>query len=155
MKHPVIQITFIIMLFIFTGCGSDGLKPVAGIEGKIYFNGVWPDSIKGALLVALDEGVASDTTNHPENYIITYGSAILPETETTPYFIQLSSGAYYFGILGILAEPSFFITKLDSFMTAPEFPIIQLTDPFEARFIPDDRTIKNIDWNINFTGETQ
>lgn len=99
------------------GCSQpEGLTPVSGVEGTLRFDGVWPDSVFGATILALDSDISSDP-EHPSDYLVSYSDPAMKGDTLLNYFIQLKPGAYYLVGAGVTVEPSFFITKLDSFLS--------------------------------------
>ena len=117
-----------------------GLEQVSGVEGKVTFTGTWPDSIQAAALIVLDE---LDLEN-PANHLLSYSDPVSPGATEAEYFIQLKPGIYYIAALGITIEPSLFVTKIDSFLAAPESPIIMIDKDLQTLSSPVIITEKEI-----------
>ncbi len=107
------------LFLLFVGCYDNGLTSVSGVEGSLHIEGGWPDSIYGITVLALDSDITSDP-EHPADYLVSYGNPVVRGDTLLNYFIQLDRGAYYLASVGITVEPSFFITKLDSFLANPD-----------------------------------
>ncbi|MCF7801584.1 MAG: hypothetical protein K9N34_06155 [Candidatus Marinimicrobia bacterium] len=113
------------VLFFFATCSTPtGLEPVAGVEGTLTFQGTWPDSIKGAALVALSSFPAD--VSQAANLLVNYSTPAPSGTDSIEHFIQLLPGTYYLLTLGLTIEPAVFATKLDSFQTSGNLPVVLL-----------------------------
>jgi hypothetical protein len=112
-------------IFLFSCDIPEGLSSVSGVEGVIQFSGEWPAELEAVALVALDELDFDNLGNH----LITYSSPVSKNTnDDTYYFLQLSPGRYYLSTIGLTVKPSLFAANLDSFLQAPDVPIIILDD---------------------------
>lgn len=115
----------IVAVLVITACEMpSGLEPVAGVEGTLTFNGAWPDSVKGAALVALSSFPGD--VSQAANLLVNYSTPASSGTDSIEYFIQLLPGTYYFLTLGLTIEPAVFATKLDSFQTSGNLPVVLL-----------------------------
>ena len=101
-----------------------GLQPVAGVEGTLHFQGTWPDTIKGAALVALSN-FPSDVTQAAD-LLVNYSTPAPAPTDSADYFIQLKPGTYYFITLGLTVDPAVFAANLDSLKAGGNLPVVQL-----------------------------
>jgi len=116
------------LLWGFQRC-EEGLDPVAGIEGIVHFpvdsvSGVvmFPDSLEGAVVVVAEFRTDYSSVDSFFAHIVAYGSALDVTAEEAPYYIQLPSGFYLVGVVGIkisLAEILF--TPTDSLALHPEY----------------------------------
>ena len=131
--HKHILCLFLTSGLLIISCTlPEGLKPVSGVEGDLTFEGTWPDSIKAASLIALDD---LDLDN-PGNHLISYSDPIMPGDTLAHFFIQLKPGSYYLATVGLTVEPVIFAAKLDSFKTAQKLPIVIIENDLIAIVTP-------------------
>lgn len=102
-----------------------GLEPAMGIEGSVSIRGVWPDSLKGLVVAALD----SLDLNDPAGHLIDYSPVVPAGADSLAFFIQLFPGTFYLVPVGITMDPAFFITNLDSITQSGNLPLVPLVDP--------------------------
>lgn len=113
-------------LLILLACSAPtGLEPVTGVEGRLETVGTWPDSIRGIAMVVLD---SADFQN-PQDHLVAYGDLLLPGASTLDFFIQLNPGAYLLVPVGILLDPGYFVTNIDSILAGEDIPLVALADP--------------------------
>jgi hypothetical protein len=101
-----------------------GLEPVSGVAGDITFHGNWPDSLTAAALIVLDEL----DLKAPAEHLITYSDPVLAGATASAYFVQLPPGQYFLVAAGLTVEPALFAARIDSFLTAPQVPIVIIDD---------------------------
>ena len=111
---------------------KDGLGPVAGVEGKLHVSGAWPDSIKAAALIVLDEVVLDDAADH----LIAFSDPLMPGDTLGYCFIQLRPGRYFLVAVGLTVEPALFLANLETDSTDNEIPIVILDDDLVTIYIP-------------------
>ncbi|MBC8345982.1 MAG: hypothetical protein ISR82_05785 [Candidatus Marinimicrobia bacterium] len=145
-----IKITYCLLfsVFLLWSCEEpESLEPVAGMEGKLFIDGEWPDSIKATALIVLK-------TLDPNNLeVVTYSTPMLsPETESE-YFFQLEPGFYFIAGAGLTIEPTIFFAKIDSFRAAGDLPIVLLDkEPHFQRVITlGEQEVLEIDQTILFS----
>ncbi|MBU1065540.1 hypothetical protein KKC74_12160 [bacterium] len=153
------------LLWGFQRC-EEGLDPVAGIEGVVHFpvdsvGGavVFPDtSMKGAVVVVADFSPDYSSVDSFFAHIVAYGSALDTSVAEAPYYIQLSPGIYFVGVVGLkisLAEILF--TPADSLALHPEyFQPIGLYKipgglyPITSIRVGEEELVSNIDIDVNY-----
>ncbi len=122
------------VVLLFKCTQSTGLQPVSGVEGTLRFQGAWPDSIKGAALVALDE-IPTDLSTVAD-HLISYSTPAQPPADSSElrvdYFIQLEPGTYFLITLGLTIDPGLFATRLDSFKLHGNWPVVTLEHDLET-----------------------
>lgn len=109
-------------MLLFSCEDPDSLTPPSGIEGKITYTGIWPDSIKAATLIIL---TGLDTTRLADD-LVTYSSPDLPSTENSEYFFQLEPGYYFIAGVGLTIDPVLFFANFDSLIAAESLPLVML-----------------------------
>jgi len=113
-----------LLLFVWLGCSvPEGLQPISGVEGTLIFQGEWPDTVRGATVIALEQNVMSDW-EHPEQYLISYSDPAVSGDTTMNYFIQLNPGIYCIVVVGLLEEVSYFISNIMSLQDTTSLPIM-------------------------------
>ena len=136
---------------LFINCNSPtGLKPVAGIEGNLYFQGTWPDSIQGAALVALDD-LPTDLTQ-AASHLVNYSTPAPNGTDSTEYFLQLKPGTYFLIAMGLTMDPAVFAANLDSIIASGRLPVVLLDNDLISIppiYISADQ-VKAVNRTINF-----
>jgi len=148
-RAAVGSLTICALVILAVSCSlKDGLGPVAGVEGKLQVSGAWPDSIKAAALIVLDEVVLDDAADH----LITFSDPLLPGDTLGYCFIQLRPGRYFLVAVGLTVEPALFLANLETDSADNEIPIVILdddlitvTDPVYIRkdeVVQVDRTIR-------------
>ncbi|MFC1550518.1 hypothetical protein ACFL46_04425 [Candidatus Neomarinimicrobiota bacterium] len=120
------RILVVFLLIISFSCEiPEGLSSVSGVEGVIQFTGEWPGELEAVALLALDELEFDDLADH----LITYSAPISKNTsDDIYYFLQLNPGRYFLSTIGLTVKPSLLAANLDSFLQAPDVPIIILDD---------------------------
>ena len=89
---------------------SGGLEPVSGISGKVTFNGVWPDSLAGAV-VAVFSTISQAVDGLPDGY----SDVILNGTSESFYFVQLDDRWYGLtAVAGVKLDSSIVLLQLSS-----------------------------------------
>lgn len=147
MKLFSIILQSISIMIILIACEStEGLKPVAGVGGEITYTGTWPDSIQAIALIVLDTGVATDIDN-VGNYLVSYSN---PTSGNSEYFIQLESGPYTGVIVGLLVDPGLFAVNIDEYLSAPELPIVVLSNVVLGAFLVQEDAITAKDWVVDY-----
>jgi hypothetical protein len=120
-----IAISIIIIYLIIATCSiPTGLKPVSGIEGLLTFPDPWPDHIHAVALVVLESFELEEISNN----LITYSDPVEAGTDSAYYFVQLIPGQYHITAVGLMVPPALFAAKLDSFLNAPQVPLVVLDD---------------------------
>jgi hypothetical protein len=122
-RRIIISYVFI-YLFVATCSIPTGLKPVSGIEGKLTFPDPWPDHIHAFALVVLEDLELEELSSN----LITYSDPVPTGTDSAYYFIQLIPGQYHIAGIGLTVPPALFAAKLDSFLLAPQLPMVILDD---------------------------
>ncbi len=119
----VIGITLIYL--IITTCSiPTGFKPISGVEGMLTFPNPWPDHIHAAALVVLEDLELEELSNN----LITYSDPVEAGTDSAYYFMQLIPGRYHITAVGLTVSPVLFAANIDSFLTAPQVPLVILDD---------------------------
>jgi hypothetical protein len=117
--------SFTIIYLIITSCSiPTGLKPISGIEGLLTFPDPWPDHIHAVALVVLESFELEKISNN----LITYSDPVETGTDSAFYFVQLIPGQYHITAVGLMVPPALFAAKLDSFLKAPQVPLVVLDD---------------------------
>jgi len=107
-------------LFLMVSCQApQGLEPVPGVKGRVFVTS-WADSVQGAAVVVFDRL----DQEHLAEHFISFSNPIPAGTDSAEYFIQLKPGGYAMVVVGLLVDPAFLVTHLDSLLQAPELPII-------------------------------
>jgi len=113
---------------------EQGLEPVEGIQGTVYFPydsttniSIWPDTLNGALVVIAEyQSIVYQSIDSIFTHIVGYSDPLETSEQESGYSIQLKPGYYIGGVIGIkeitLAEIAFM--PLDSLMAHPEYFII-------------------------------
>lgn len=119
----------IVFAFFLIGC-EQGLKPVSGIEGTISLpidsatqQIIWPDSLYGAVAVVAEFTYPFYTSlDSFFKHIVAYGEPIDTCRREQGYFIQLKSGIYVVGVVGLKAPVAqiIFMPK-DTLANHPEY----------------------------------
>ncbi|MCK4577959.1 MAG: hypothetical protein KAU50_04170 [Candidatus Marinimicrobia bacterium] len=138
-----------VIIVLSTCTLPEGLGPVSGVEGELRIKGEWPDSIKAAALVVLD----NLDLDKPVEHLITFSDPAMPGDTARQYFIQLQPGLYYMVAAGLTVAPSLFLANIDSFTTVPNPPIVILDDDLVAISTPviiSEHEIKEINRTIQF-----
>jgi len=144
----ICKLTTILSVLVLIWCCEtpESLEPVSGIEGKLFIEGEWPDSIKATALIVLK-------TLDPNNLeIVTYSTPILSPLIESEYFFQLEPGFYFIAGAGLTIDPGVFFAKIDSFMASGNLPIVVLDKiPHLQRVIQlGEQEVLKIDQTILF-----
>ncbi|MDO9547593.1 MAG: hypothetical protein Q7J65_01335 [Candidatus Marinimicrobia bacterium] len=124
-----ICILWMALVWGFQRC-EEGLDPVAGIEGIVHFpvdlvSGVvmFPDSLKGAVVVVAEFRTDYSSVDSFFAHIVAYGSALDTTVAEAPYYIQLPSGFYLVGVVGIknISLAQILFTPADSLALHPDY----------------------------------
>jgi len=111
------------------GC-EKGLDPVNGFEGKIYLptDSVtqqisWPDSLYGAVVVVAEFKYPLYTSiDSFFAHIVTYGDPLDTSRAEQDYFIQIRSGNYLAGVVGLkVPVTTVMFMPRDSLARHPEY----------------------------------
>jgi len=136
-------------LILIWSCETpESLEPVSGIEGKVFIEGEWPDSIQAAALIVLN----SLDPNNLAAGLVTYSTPVLPPLKNTEYFFQLEPGFYFIAGVGLTMNPVLFFANFDSIRASGNFPIVLLEKaPSLLNIINlDEQQIIEIDHTIKF-----
>jgi hypothetical protein len=129
MSIKVLKYFLIVSVVFLSGC-EQGLQPVGGIEGTITFpidsvtqQIIWPDSLYGAVAVVAEFAYPFYTSlDSFFKHIIAYGEPIDTSQNEQDYFIQLKSGIYVVGVVGLKVPVAqiIFMPK-DTLVSHPEY----------------------------------
>ncbi|MBT3675590.1 MAG: hypothetical protein HN665_00205 [Candidatus Marinimicrobia bacterium] len=111
-----------VLVFIWSCETPESLEPVSGIEGKLFVEGEWPDSIKATALIVLN---SLDPGNLAAG-IVTYSTPMLSPSKKSDYFFQLEPGFYFVAGVGLTMDPVLFFANFDSITASGNLPIVQL-----------------------------
>ena len=129
------------------GCETpQDLEAVSGIQGEIQITGVLPDSIEAVALIVLDVEALNDQENIAD-YLINYSD---PVTSTGEYYIQLKPGHYLGIVVGLLIDPGLFVVNIDEFLSAPELPLVQLSEVPQGGIFIRESVMEERNWSISF-----
>ncbi|MEA1881110.1 MAG: hypothetical protein U9N31_01725 [Candidatus Marinimicrobia bacterium] len=113
---------FSVLVLIWSCETPESLEPVSGIEGKLFIDGEWPDSIQAAALIVLN----SLNPNNLAAGIVTYSTPMLSPLKESEYFFQLEPGYYFIAGVGLTMDPVLFFANFDSIVASGNLPIVQL-----------------------------
>lgn len=138
--------TLAFSILILTCESPEDLEAVSGVQGEIQIQGELPDSIQAVALVVLDAGIGEDQENIAD-YLVNYSD---PLNGTGEYYIQLKPGGYIGVVVGLLIDPGLFVVNIDEFLSAPELPLVQLTDVIEGTMFIQEGIMQDRNWSVNF-----
>ena len=111
-----------VLVFIWSCETPESLEPVSGIEGKLFVEGDWPDSIKATALIVLN----SLDPGNLAACIVTYSTPMHSPSKKSDYFFQLEPGFYFVAGVGLTMDPVLFFANFDSITASGNLPIVQL-----------------------------
>ena len=137
-----------VLVFIWSCETPESLEPVSGIEGKLFVEGEWPDSIKATALIVLN---SLDPGNLAAG-IVTYSTPMLSPSKKSDYFFQLEPGFYFVAGVGLTMDPVLFFANFDSITASGNLPIVQLEKSPPLLKIIDlgNQQVMEIDHTITF-----
>ncbi|UCH63128.1 MAG: hypothetical protein JSU77_01350 [Fidelibacterota bacterium] len=127
-----LSITCAVVVLAISCSLKDSLGPVAGVEGELQVSGEWPDSIKAAALIVLDDVVLEDAADH----LIAFSDPLMPGDTLIPYFVQLRPGRYYLVAAGLTVEPALFLANMEANSADGDIPFVILDDDLSAIATP-------------------
>ena len=141
-------IIFSILGFIWSCESPDSLEPVAGVEGKLFIEGEWPDSIQAVALIVLN---SLDPGNLAAG-LVSYSTPMLSPSKKSEYFFQLEPGFYFVAGVGLTMDPVLFFANFDSITASGNLPIVQLEKSPSLLSIIDlgNQQVLEIDHTITF-----
>jgi len=144
-----LTIIFSVLGFIWSCESPDSLEPVAGVEGKLFIEGEWPDSIQAVALIVLS---SLDPGNLAAG-LVSYSTPMLSPSKKSEYFFQLEPGFYFIAGAGLTIDPGVFFAKIDSFMASGNLPIVLLdkTPHLQRAIQLEDQEVIEIDQTILFS----
>lgn len=122
-------VIFILLSLLMTAC-ERGLQPVSGIEGTITIPTdsatgriSWPDSLYGAVIVVAEFTYPFYTSlDSFFKHIVAYSDPLDTSRSRQDYFIQLKSGLYVVGAVGLKAPVTQVVfLPQDTLANHPEF----------------------------------
>jgi len=143
-----LTILFSVFGFIWSCETPESLEPISGIEGKLFIEGEWPDSIQAVALIVLN----SLDPNNLAAGLVNYSTPILPPINEAEYFFQLEPGYYFIVGAGLTIDPVLFFANFDSIVASGSLPIIQLDKTPSFLKIVDlgEQQVIEIDHTIQF-----
>ena len=143
-----LTIIFSVLGFIWSCESPDSLEPVAGVEGKLFIEGEWPDSIQAVALIVLS---SLDPGNLAAG-LVSYSTPMLSPSKKSEYFFQLEPGFYFVAGVGLTMDPVLFFANFDSITTSGNLPIVQLEKSPSLLSIIDlgNQQVLEIDHTITF-----
>ena len=137
-----------VLVFIWSCETPESLEPVSGIEGKLFVEGEWPDSIKATALIVLN---SLDPGNLAAG-IVTYSTPMLSPSKKSDYFFQLEPGFYFVAGVGLTMDPVLFFANFDSITASGNLPIVLLEKSPPLLKIIDlgNQQVMEIDHTITF-----
>jgi len=146
LRSFLVLMTLAFSILILTCESPEDLEAVSGVQGEIQIQGELPDSIQAVALVVLDAGIGEDQENIAD-YLVNYSD---PLNGTGEYYIQLKPGGYIGVVVGLLIDPGLFVVNIDEFLSAPELPLVQLTDVIEGTMFIQEGIMQDRNWSVNF-----
>jgi len=135
-------------VFIWSCEEPESLEPVSGIEGKLFIEGEWPDSIQATALIVLN---SLDPGNLAAG-LVSYSTPMLSPSKKSEYFFQLEPGFYFVAGVGLTMDPVLFFANFDSITASGNLPIVQLEKSPSLLSIIDlgNQQVLEIDHTITF-----
>jgi len=147
---------------------EQGLEPVEGIQGTVYFPHdsttnalLWPDTLNGAFVVIAEyQSIIYQSIDSIFTHIVAYSDPLEISEQEYAYSIQLKPGYYIGGVVAIdtsltLAEIAFM--PLDSLVIHPKcFKIIGVYESASSSFgvgkikVLEDQLTYGIDIQVNY-----
>ena len=141
--------TILSVLVLIWSCETpESLEPVSGIEGKLFIEGEWPDSIQATALIVLN---SLDPGNLAAG-LVSYSTPMLSPSKKSEYFFQLEPGFYFVAGVGLTMDPVLFFANFDSITASGNLPIVQLEKSPSLFSIIDlgNQQVLEIDHTITF-----
>jgi len=141
--------TILSVLVLIWSCETpESLEPVSGIEGKLFIEGEWPDSIQATALIVLN---SLDPGNLAAG-LVSYSTPMLSPSKKSEYFFQLEPGFYFVAGVGLTMDPVLFFANFDSITASGNLPIVQLEKSPSLLSIIDlgNQQVLEIDHTITF-----
>ena len=137
-----------VMVLIWSCETPESLEPVSGIEGKLFIEGEWPDSIQATALIVLN---SLDPGNLAAG-LVSYSTPMLSPSKKSEYFFQLEPGFYFVAGVGLTMDPVLFFANFDSITASGNLPIVQLEKSPSLLSIIDlgNQQVLEIDHTITF-----
>ena len=146
-RNKIYAAWFSALFALIMGCESpEDLEAVSGIQGEIQIQGTMPDSIQAVALIVLDVGALNDQANLAD-YLINYSD---PLSASGEYYIQLKPGHYIGIVVGLLIDPGLFVVNIDHYLSAPELPLVQLSEVTNGGIFIREGVMEERDWLIDF-----
>ena len=143
-----LTIIFSVLVLIWSCETPESLEPVSGIEGKLFIEGEWPDSIQATALIVLN---SLDPGNLASG-LVSYSTPMLSPSKKSEYFFQLEPGFYFVAGVGLTMDPVLFFANFDSITASGNLPIVQLEKSPSLFSIIDlgNQQVLEIDHTITF-----
>ncbi len=153
MRFPFIIIS--LTLIIMTACESpDSLEAVAGVEGTVNFDPVWPDSIAAAAVLVFDVDLELDSLDEAGypviDHFITYSDPINPGVTSANYFIQLEPGGYLILVIGLLVEPAQLLANEEMLNEIQNYIVVPENTLPRGILIREKLINEQTDWYVQF-----
>lgn len=149
-------LTFIIALLIsMTACESpDSLEAVAGVEGTVNLDPVWPDSLAAAAVLVFDLDLELDSLTEADypviDHFITYSDPISPGISSANYFIQLEPGGYLLMVIGLLVDPAQLLANEDMLNEIQNYIVVPEKTLPRGILIREKQINEQTDWFVQF-----
>ena len=143
-----LTIIYSVLVLIWSCDPPESLEPVSGIEGKLFIEGEWPDSIQATALIVLN---SLDPGNLAAG-LVSYSTPMLSPSKKSEYFFQLEPGFYFVAGVGLTMDPVLFFANFDSITASGNLPIVQLEKSPSLLSIIDlgNQQVLEIDHTITF-----
>jgi hypothetical protein len=143
-----LTIIYSVLVLIWSCDPPESLEPVSGIEGKLFIEGEWPDSIQATALIVLN---SLDPGNLAAG-LVSYSTPMVSPSKKSEYFFQLEPGFYFVAGVGLTMDPVLFFANFDSITASGNLPIVQLEKSPSLLSIIDlgNQQVLEIDHTITF-----
>jgi len=143
-----LTIIYSVLVLIWSCDPPESLEPVSGIEGKLFIEGEWPDSIQATALIVLN---SLDPGNLAAG-LVSYSTPMVSPSKKSEYFFQLEPGFYFVAGVGLTMDPVLFFANFDSITASGNLPIVQLEKLPSLLSIIDlgNQQVLEIDHTITF-----
>ena len=143
-----LTIIYSVLVLIWSCDPPESLEPVSGIEGKLFIEGEWPDSIQATALIVLN---SLDPGNLAAG-LVSYSTPMVSPSKKSEYFFQLEPGFYFIAGVGLTMDPVLFFANFDSITASGNLPIVQLEKSPSLLSIIDlgNQQVLEIDHTITF-----
>ncbi|NQV49188.1 MAG: hypothetical protein HQ507_01730 [Candidatus Marinimicrobia bacterium] len=153
MKYALLFVS--VLLIALTSCEeSESLEAIAGVEGVVNFDAVWPDSIAGAVVVVFDVDLDLDSLNTSDypvfDHFITYGDPIGRGVQNSDYFIQLEPGGYILMVIGLLIDPAQLLANEDLLQEIQKYIVVPENAAPRGIVIREKKINEQTDWYVHF-----